>query len=92
MVTEDAERNMNTFFRITQTYSNVDVNEAAIIDSKYLYIEWYLITSENGKQAMIHAKKVAEDNGVKVALTFLDPAINMWYGFFAPCRGIVFLT
>jgi sugar/nucleoside kinase (ribokinase family) len=39
MVTEDAERNMNTFFRITQTYSNVDVNEAAIIDSKYLYIE-----------------------------------------------------
>ena len=41
---------------------------------------------------MIHAKKVAEDNGVKVALTFSDPAINMSYGFFAPCRGIVFLT
>jgi sugar/nucleoside kinase (ribokinase family) len=39
MVTQDAERTMNTFLEITQTYSNVDVNEAAIIDSKYLYIE-----------------------------------------------------
>lgn len=79
MVTEDAERTMNTYLGITETYSVADVNEAAIKDSKYLYIEGYLITSENGKQAMKHAKKLAEDNGVKVALTFSDPAMVKYF-------------
>ncbi len=79
MVTDDAERTMNTFLGITQTYSIADVDEAAIKDSKYLYIEGYLITSENGKAAMIHSKKVAEENGVKVALTFSDPAMVKYF-------------
>lgn len=79
MVTEDAERTMNTFLGITQTYSIADINEAAIKDSKYLYIEGYLITSKNGKEAMIHAKKMAEENGVKVALTFSDPAMVKYF-------------
>lgn len=79
MVTEDAERTMNTYLGITETYSVADVNEPAIKDSKYLYIEGYLITSENGKQAMIHAKKVAEENGVKVAMTFSDPAMVKYF-------------
>ncbi|MEB2781680.1 adenosine kinase [Algoriphagus sp. C2-6-M1] len=79
MVTEDAERTMNTFLGITQTYSTADVNEVAIKDSNYLYIEGYLITSENGKEAMIHAKKIAEENGVRVALTFSDPAMVKYF-------------
>ncbi|WP_192346441.1 adenosine kinase [Algoriphagus sp. Y33] len=79
MVTGDAERTMNTFLGITQTYSSADVNEAAIKDSQYLYIEGYLITSENGKEAMMHAKKIAEENGVKVALTFSDPAMVKYF-------------
>ncbi len=79
MVTEDAERTMNTFLGITQTYSIEDVNESAIKDSKYLYIEGYLITSENGKEAMKYAKKIAEENGVKVALTFSDPAMVKYF-------------
>ncbi len=79
MVTEDAERTMNTYLGITETYSTADVNEAAIKDSQYLYIEGYLITSENGKQAMKHAKKIAEENGVKVAMTFSDPAMVKYF-------------
>lgn len=79
MVTEDAERTMNTYLGITETYSIADVNEAAIKDSKYLYIEGYLITSENGKQAMKYAKKIAEENGVKVAMTFSDPAMVKYF-------------
>lgn len=79
MVTEDAERTMNTFLGVTQTYSIADVSEAAIKDSKYLYIEGYLITSDNGKAAMIHAKKIAEENGVKVAITFSDPAMVKYF-------------
>jgi len=79
MVTEDAERTMNTYLGITETYSPANVDEAAIKDSQYLYIEGYLITSENGKAAMKHAKKVAQENGVKVAITFSDPAMVKYF-------------
>jgi sugar/nucleoside kinase (ribokinase family) len=79
MVTEDSERTMNTFLGITQNFSVNDLNEAAIKDSKYLFIEGYLITSENGKTAMTHAKKLAEENGVKVAATFSDPAMVKYF-------------
>jgi len=79
MVTEDSERTMNTFLGITQNFSVSDLNESAIKESKYLFIEGYLITSENGKTAMKHAKKVAEENGVKVALTFSDPAMVKYF-------------
>ena len=79
MVTEDAERTMNTFLGITETYSESNVDEEAIKASKYVYIEGYLITSENGKAAMKYAKKIAEDNGVKVAITFSDPAMVKYF-------------
>ncbi|WP_194975269.1 adenosine kinase [Aquiflexum lacus] len=79
MVTEDSERTMNTFLGITQNFSVKDVNEAAIKDSKYLFIEGYLVTSPNGKEAMMHAKKTAESAGTKVALTFSDPAMVKYF-------------
>ncbi|MGY6560175.1 MAG: adenosine kinase [Nitritalea sp.] len=79
MVTPDAERTMNTFLGITQDYSVSDVSEAAIKDAKYLYMEGYLVTSPNGKAAMLHAKRVAEAAGTKVALTFSDPAMVKYF-------------
>lgn len=79
MVTDDAERTMNTFLGITQNFSVQEVNEAAIKDSSYLYIEGYLIPSPNGKEAMLHAKKIAEDSGTKVALTFSDPSMVKYF-------------
>ncbi|SMD43618.1 Sugar or nucleoside kinase, ribokinase family [Aquiflexum balticum DSM 16537] len=79
MVTEDSERTMNTFLGITQNFSIKDVNESAIKDSKYLFIEGYLVTSPNGKEAMMHAKKIAESAGTKVALTFSDPAMVKYF-------------
>jgi sugar/nucleoside kinase (ribokinase family) len=79
MVTDDSERTMNTFLGITQNFSVEDVNEAAIKDSKYLFIEGYLVTSTNGKEAMMHAKRIAESAGTKVALTFSDPAMVKYF-------------
>jgi sugar/nucleoside kinase (ribokinase family) len=79
MVTEDSERTMNTFLGITQHFSKIDVNEAAIKDAKYLFIEGYLVTSPNGREAMMHAKKTAEAAGTKVALTFSDPAMVKYF-------------
>jgi sugar/nucleoside kinase (ribokinase family) len=79
MVTEDSERTMNTFLGITQNFSIADLNESSIKDSKYLFIEGYLITSENGKAAMKEAKSIAEKAGVKVAMTFSDPAMVKYF-------------
>lgn len=79
MVTQDAERTMNTFLGITQNFSTADINEAVIGQADFLYIEGYLVTSPNGKEAMIQAKKKAEEIGTKVALTFSDPAMVKYF-------------
>lgn len=79
MTTPDANRTMNTFLGITATYSKDEINEAALKDSSYVYIEGYLVTSENGVEAMKTAKKMAENAGVKVALTFSDPSMVKYF-------------
>lgn len=79
MTTEDASRTMNTFLGITSNYSRAEIKEASLKDSQYLYIEGYLVTSENGQDAMKYAKKLAEDNGVSTALTFSDPSMVKYF-------------
>jgi len=79
MTTDDATRTMNTFLGITSNYSRSEITEAALKDSEYLYIEGYLVTSENGQDAMKYAKKIAEENGIKTALTFSDPSMVKYF-------------
>lgn len=79
MTTPDAERTMNTFLGITSDLSSKEIQEGALKDSKYLYLEGYLVTSETGLEAMKKAKKIAEDNDVKVALTFSDPSMVRYF-------------
>lgn len=79
MTSPDSERTMNTFLGITAQFSLDEIEEAALRDATYLYIEGYLITSENGKAAMLHAKRIAEENGVKTALTFSDPSMAKYF-------------
>ncbi|EDY83048.1 kinase, pfkB family [Verrucomicrobiia bacterium DG1235] len=80
MTTPDAERTMNTFLGITATYSTNEIATSALLDSEYLYIEGYLVTSDNGVEAMKTAKTIAEQSGVKTALTFSDPAMVKYFG------------
>lgn len=75
MITEDADRTMNTFLGISSGLSTNEVDEQAIKDSEYVYLEGYLVTSEPGLEAMLRVKKVAEENEVKTAITLSDPAI-----------------
>ncbi len=79
MVTPDAERTMNTFLGITESFSIDELHLSALSDSEYLYIEGYLVTSETGRHAAIEARKAAEENGVKTALTFSDPAMVQFF-------------
>ena len=79
MVTPDAERTMNTYLGITETLSIQELDETAIKDSRYLYIEGYLVTSSTGRDAAIAARTMAESHGVKTALTFSDPAMVQYF-------------
>lgn len=75
MVTPDAERTMNTFLGISEGFSVAELDIEAIAASDYLYIEGYLVTSATGRAAALEAKRIAENAGVKTALTFSDPAM-----------------
>jgi len=79
MVTDDAERTMNTFLGITSDFSSDDLHLDDLKESEYLYIEGYLVTSDVSKQAAITARNVARENGVKTAFTFSDPAMVTYF-------------
>lgn len=75
MITPDADRTMNTFLGATTDLSVKEVDEYAIKDSEYVYIEGYLTPSNSGVEAMKLTKKLAEENGVKTSITLSDPSI-----------------
>lgn len=79
MTTPDAERTMNTFLGITSDLSANEISEEAIKNSAYMYAEGYLVPSPSGREAIIKAKKIAEANGVKTALTFSDPSMVKYF-------------
>jgi len=75
MITPDAERTMNTYLGISETLGLAQLNEAAILAAEYLYIEGYLVTSDSGREAAVKARQLAEQNGVKTALSLSDPGM-----------------
>jgi len=79
MVTPDSERTMNTFLGISSEFGVKELDKEAISNSKYLFIEGYLVASESGRHAMKEAKKYAEENNIKVSLTFSDPSMVKYF-------------
>ena len=80
MTSPDAQRTMNTFLGVSALLSPTQLDESAIKDSSFLYLEGYLVASPPGLQAMKEAKKIAEKNKVSVALTFSDPSMVKYFG------------
>ncbi|XOV80805.1 MAG: adenosine kinase [Aestuariibacter sp.] len=75
MISDDADRTMNTYLGITATFDEKQVDSQAIAHSEYLYIEGHLMYSEAAVNAILKAKKVAREHNTKVALTVSDPAV-----------------
>lgn len=73
LVTPDAERSMNTYLGITETFGHQELVPNELQSSEYLYMEGYLVTSPTGRAAAIKARELAEEAGVKTSLTFSDP-------------------
>ena len=79
MVTPDAERTMNTYLGITSELEADHINEQALADSEYAYIEGYLVTSDTSRAAAVQVRQLARKHNVKVALTFSDPAMVQFF-------------
>jgi len=75
LVTPDADRTMNTYLGVSAGFSTKDLDDKSIAESKFLYIEGYLVTSPSGKEAALHSKRLANALGVKTSLTFSDPSM-----------------
>ena len=73
MITEDADRTMNTFLGITGDIGFDQVDVQALADSEYLYVEGYLASSPVAIEAVQQARLVAKDNDVKIAFSLSDP-------------------
>ncbi len=80
MITPDAERTMNTFLGVSAELDEAQLDPEAISRSEYLYIEGYLVTSPSGKQAAITARQMAEEKGVKTAISLSDPGMVEFFG------------
>jgi len=72
LITPDAERSMNTFLGISDKLAVSEVDERALRESTYLYIEGFLSSSPTGSDAAIRCRELAESHGIATALTLSD--------------------
>ncbi len=72
-VTPDADRSMNTYLGATAEFSLAQVSETALKNSEFVYIEGYLVAQEAGCAAAIKVRELAQQHGIKIALTLSDP-------------------
>ena len=72
LITPDAERAMHTSLGATAFLQPEHINKQVIIDSEWIYLEGYELTTEGGAKALFKSLEVAKANGVKTALTFSD--------------------
>ncbi len=73
LVTEDAQRTMNTFLGASVQFAPEDVNEDIIANSDITYLEGYLFDAAPAKAAFFKAAEICAKNNRKLSLTLSDP-------------------
>jgi sugar/nucleoside kinase (ribokinase family) len=80
MVTDDAERTMNTFLGASEALTAREIDQVALVDSEWFYVEGYLVTDEARTLATKVAVETAKTNNVKVAISLSDPFVVAVFG------------
>ena len=80
MITDDADRTMNTYLGITGSFGPEQIEPDVIKESDYLYIEGYLVASDQGFDAAVAAQAEAHAGGTRVSLSLSDPSIVAAFG------------
>jgi sugar/nucleoside kinase (ribokinase family) len=79
MTTPDADRTMNTFLGISSFLSPEHLDETAIRESSYIYLEGYLVAAPRGLEALKEARRIAEKCSVRTSLTLSDPNMVRYF-------------
>ena len=75
MVTPDAERTMNTNLGASLELTYREVDESALSNSEWLYIEGYVVTDDQRTAVARDTMMFAKENGVKTSLSLSDPFV-----------------
>ena len=75
LVTPDADRTMNTFLGASATMGPHQVDDAVIAGSRYVYLEGYLLTTQDGLAACRAAALAARRAQTLLSLTLSDPFV-----------------
>lgn len=75
LITPDAERSMSTFLGISDQLGHEEIDEAALRDSHYLYVEGFLSSSPTATEAAVQCRALARDHGVKSVMSLSDASM-----------------
>lgn len=73
LITDDADRTMNTFLGITGDINEQQIDQSALLSSEILYIEGYLAGSPIASVAAANTMNFARENNIKTAFSLSDP-------------------
>ncbi len=83
LVTDDAQRTMNTFLGACVTLSPDDIDEEIVADSAITYLEGYLFDAAPAKAAFYKAAEIVARHKRKLSLTLSDSfCVNRYRGDF----------
>lgn len=79
LVTPDTDRTMVTHLGVSGGLSEKELVPQALQDSDYFYTEGYLVTSDSARNLSIAAKGMADEAGVKTAISLSDPNMVAYF-------------
>ena len=80
MVTQDAERTMNTFLGASELLSAKEIDEQALKIPEWFYVGGYLVTNEARTTLIKEAVEYAKEHSVKIAISLSDPFVVDVFG------------
>jgi sugar/nucleoside kinase (ribokinase family) len=75
LITPDGERSMNTFLGISNELAISELDETALRESRYAYIEGFLCSSPSGQRAAVRCRELAEEHGIRTTMTLSDASM-----------------
>lgn len=79
LITDDAERTMNTDLGISVQLARSNVDFAQLKQSRYFYVEGYLSSSETATDATLACREAATEAGVAAAVSLADPSMVSFF-------------
>lgn len=75
LITQDAERTMNTCLSISNSLHIDDVDDSFVVNSQNVYIEGYLASSETGHAAATHVRELADVQRSRTSVNLSDTSM-----------------